>query len=60
MLRKFVRGKNDKYSLAEKDELANLYKKYKDEFDAKVDEYKKQVNWNDKMKKHTKNLPREG
>ena len=60
MSRKFVRGKNDKYSLVEKDELGKLCKKYKDEYDAKVDEYKKQVNWNDKMKKHTKKLPREG
>ena len=46
MSRKFVRGKNDKYSLVEKDELGNLCKKYKDEYDAKIDEYKKQVNWN--------------
>ena len=37
-----------------------LCKKYKDEYDAKFDEYKKQVNWNDKMKKHTIKLPREG
>ena len=60
MSRKFAHGKNDKYSLVEKDELRMLCKKYKDEYDAKVDEYKKQVNWNDKMKKHTKKLPREG
>ena len=60
MSRKFFRGKNDKYSLVENDELGKLCKKYKDEYDAKVDEYKKQVNWNNKMKKHTKILPREG
>ena len=59
MSRKIVRGKNDKYSLVKKYEFGKLCKKYKDEYDAKV-EYKKQVNWNDKMKKHTKKLPREG
>ena len=60
MSRKFVRGKNDKYSLVEKDELGKLCKKYKDKYDAKVDGYKKQVNRNKKLKKHTKKLPREG
>ena len=60
MSRKFVRGEKDKYDLAEKEELGMLCKKYKDEYDAKVEELKNKVNWNDKMKKHTQNLPREG
>ena len=60
MSQKFARGEEDKYSLDEKDEFSKLCKKYKEEYDAKVEECKKEVNWNDKIKKHTNKLLREG
>ena len=60
MSQKFARGEEDKYSLDEKNEFGKQCKMYKEEYDAKVEECKKEVNWNDKIKKHTNKLPREG
>lgn len=59
--RKFIRAERGKYSMEEKEALGKLCKQYKNEFDAKSTELsKKVINYNDKMKKHTKPVPREG
>ena len=58
--RKFLRGEKNKYSLKEKQELGELIKKYKTEYDDEVEKNKVKINYNDKLKKHTKKLPREG
>ena len=59
--RKFIRAERGKYSMEEKEALGKLCKQYKHEFDAKTAELsKKVINYNDKMKKHTKPIPREG
>ena len=60
MRRKFVPGEKDKYCLAEKEEIGKLCKKYKDEYDAKCEEFKNSVNWDDKVKKQAQKLPKEG
>ena len=57
--RKFNRGEKDKYSLSEKDELGKICVKYKEEYD-KINENKSTVNFNERRKKHTTKLPREG
>ena len=49
---KFKRTDKEKYSLSEKEELGKLCVKYK--------EYKSAANYNEKRKKHTAKLPREG
>ena len=47
--------------MEEKEALGKLCKQYKHEFDAKAAELsKKVINYNDKMKKHTKPIPGEG
>ena len=58
--RKFNREEKDKYSLSEKDELGKLCVKYKEEYDKKINENKSTVNFNERRKKHTTKLPREG
>ena len=57
--RKFIRAERRKYSMEEKEALSKLYKQYQHEFDAKAAELSKVINYN-KMKKHTKPIPREG
>ena len=58
---KFIRAERGKYSMKEKEALAKLCKQYKHEFDAKTTELsRKVINYNDKMKKHTKPILREG
>ena len=52
--RKFIRVERDKYSLEEKESLEKLCKRYKEEYDAKVEENSKKLNYNDEMKEHTK------
>ena len=50
--RKFIRAERGKYSMEEKEALG---------FDAKAAELsKKVINYNNKLKKHTKPIPREG
>ena len=58
--RKFNRREKDKYSLSEKDELGKLCVKYKEEYDKKINENKSTVNFNERRKKHTTKLPKEG
>ena len=58
--RKFSRAERGKYSLEEKEVLGKLCEKYKLEFDEKVKSTSKQVNYNEKRKKHTNQTPREG
>ena len=58
--RKFKRGNKDMYSLSEKGKLGKLCVKYKEEYDKKVDENKDAINYNERRKKHTTKLPREG
>ena len=55
--RKFIRVERDKYSLEEKESLEKLCKRYKEEYDAKVEENSKKLNYNDEMKEHTKKHP---
>ena len=58
---KFIRAERGKYSVEEKEALGKLCKQHKHEFDAKAAELsKKVISYNDKMKKHTKPIPREG
>ena len=38
---KFARGEKEKYSLAEKDELGKLCKRYKEEYDTKAEAFKR-------------------
>ena len=58
--RKFSRAERGKYSLEEKEALGKLCEKYKLEFDEKVKSTSKQVNYNEKRKKHTNQTPRDG
>ena len=58
--RKFNREEKDKYSLSEKDELGKLCVKYKEEYDKKINENKSTVNFNERRKKQTTKLQREG
>ena len=60
MSKKFVRGEKDKYTLAEKEELGKLCKRFKEEYDAKVEQNKDKANWSKRERKHTKMLPKEG
>ena len=47
--------------MEEKEALGKLRKQYKQDFDAKAAElWKKVINYNDKIKWHTKSIPREG
>ena len=48
------------YSLEEKNALGELVKKYKEEYDKQVENSATQINYNEKMRKHTKKTPREG
>ena len=58
---KFIHAERGKYSVEEKEALGKLCKQYKHEFDAKATELSKKVlNYNNKMRKHTKQIPREG
>ena len=54
--RKFIRAERGKYSLKEKDSLEKGCKRYKEEYDAKLEGNSKKLNYNDKMKKHKKNI----
>ena len=57
--RKFIRAETGKYSMEEKEALGKLCKQYKHESDGKAAELsKKVINCNDKIKKHTKPIPR--
>ena len=59
--RKFIHAERGKYSMEEKEALDKFCKQHKHEFDAKAAELsKKFVNYNDKIKKHTKPIPGEG
>ena len=58
--RKFIRAERGKYTLEEKEALGKLCKKYKDEYDLKIKETFHKLNYNEKMKKHTKSSPRKG
>lgn len=44
ILRKLVRGDQDKYYLAEKEALEKFRKKYKEKYDTKAETFKKEVN----------------
>ena len=55
MSRKFAREEKQKYSLAEKEELGKLCKWYKEEYDTKAVAFENDMNWDNKMKNHTKN-----
>ena len=57
--RKFKLTDKEKYSLSEKEELGKLCVKYKEEYDKKVEE-NNAVNYNERRKKHSKIVPREG
>ena len=59
-IRKFARGGNKKYSLKEKHELGQLIKKYKSEYDDYVTQNHFRINYNDKLKRQTEKLPKEG
>ena len=52
--RNFIRAERGKYTLEEKEALGKLCKEYKDEYDLKIKETADKVNYNEKMKKHTK------
>ena len=54
--RKFLRAERGKYSLEEKNALGELVKKYKEEYDKQVENSAIQINYNGKMRKHTKKL----
>ena len=58
--RNFKRGAKDKYSMFEKEELGKLCVKYKEEYNQNVEQHANDVTFNDKRKKHTTQLPREG
>ena len=58
--RKFIRAERGKYTLEEKEALGKLCKEYKDEYDLKIKETADKLNYNEKMKKHTKSSPCEG
>ena len=58
--RKYSRAERGKFSLEEKDALGKLCEKYKLEFDEKAKSTLEQVKYNEKRKKHTNQLPREG
>ena len=58
--RKFLRAERGKYSLEEKNALGELVKKYKEEYYKQVENSAIQINYNGKMRKHTKKTPREG
>ena len=57
---KFIRAERGKYSLEGKEALGKLCKEYKDEYDLKIKETADKLNYNEKMKKHTKSSPHEG
>ena len=59
-IRKFVRGGNKKDSLKEKHELRQLIKKYKSEYNDYVTQNQNRIHYNDKLKRHTEKLPKEG
>ena len=44
------------YSLEEKNALGELMKKYEEEYDKQVENSATQINYNEKMRKHTKKL----
>ena len=58
--RKFTRAERGKYSLEEKEALGNLCKKYKIEYDEKMNSASGQVNFNVSRKKHTNPALRQG
>ena len=58
--RKFIRAERGKYTLEEKEALGKLCKEYKDEYVLKIKETADKLNYNGKMKKHTKSSLREG
>ena len=58
--RNFERNKSGKYGLKERTELENLIKKYKEEYDSLVEENKDKVNYDRRLRQHTKILPRDG
>lgn len=58
--RKFKRGEKEKYSLYEKEELGKLCRKYKEDYDEKVQRHGNHATYNAKRKKHTTPLPQEG
>jgi len=60
MSKKFVRREKDKHTLAEKEELGNLCKRFKKEYDAKSEKNKDKANWSERVRKRTKMLPKEG
>ena len=51
---KFARAERGKFSLKENEDLGKLCKGYKEEYDATVASNTNNVNYNDKMMKHTK------
>ena len=53
--RKLICVGRGKYSLDEKSTLGELVKKYKEEYDEQVESSATQINFNEKMRKHTKN-----
>ena len=53
--RKFICAGRWKYSMDEKSTLEELVKKYKEEYDKQVESSATQINFNEKMRKHTKN-----
>ena len=59
-VQKFVRGENKKYSLKEKHELGQLIKKNKSEYDDYVTQNQNRINYNDKLRRPTEKLPKEG
>ena len=54
--RKLICVGRGKYSLDEKSTLGELVKKYKEEYDKQVESSATQINFNEKMRKHTKNF----
>ena len=58
--RKFIRAERGKCTLEEKETLGKLCKEYKDKYDLKIKETANKLNYNEKMKKHTKSSPRVG